>query len=224
LSLIDVARMAFVTGLTFWLGNLFVLGTCLAYRPEVASAINLLPASINRTIGIAMLAVIALYVAWIAQRPRVVGRAGWSVTLPNTRLTLVQIAIGVLDLGLSGLALFVLLPAQNQNDIVAVIVAFVSSTLLAFASHAPGGLGVFDASMLLSLGQVGKEQLIAALLLFRLLYYIVPFGVALMLLGARELWLSACGARGWKTATRTIKAVPCSPLVPVTPPDRGKER
>ena len=56
---------------------------------------------------------------------------------------------------------------------------FVSATLLGFASHSPGGLGVFDAAMLVALWQFDKEDLVAGLLLFRLLYYIVPFALAL---------------------------------------------
>ena len=61
--------------------------------------------------------------------------------------------------------------------------------MLGFASHSPGGLGVFDAAMLVALWQFDKEQLIAGLLLFRLLYYIIPFALALAILGIREILL-----------------------------------
>lgn len=190
LSVLEIAKMAFVTGLTFWLGNLFVLGAGLTYHPEAATAIVQLPASINRLIGIAMLVMIGCYVAWIALGPRVVGKRDWQVTLPNARLTLVQIGIGVLDLGLSGIALYMLLPPSAEVAFASVLVTFVLSTLLGFASHAPGGLGVFDAAMLVSLQQFETEKLVATVLLFRLLYYITPFALALMALGAREVWNS----------------------------------
>ena len=72
---------------------------------------------------------------------------------------------------------------------------FVSATLLGFASHAPGGLGVFDAAMLVALWQFDKEDVLAGLLLFRLLYYVAPFVIALVILGAREIWLNMHGAR-----------------------------
>jgi uncharacterized membrane protein YbhN (UPF0104 family) len=58
--------------------------------------------------------------------------------------------------------------------------------MLGFASHAPGGLGVFDATMLVALWEFDKEDLLAGLLLFRLLYYITPFVIALIMLGIRE--------------------------------------
>lgn len=185
----DIAKMAFVTGLTFWLGNMFVLGIGICYQPEAASSIDQLPPWLNRTIAIAMLLTICGYILWVAQRPRVIGRNGWSVTLPSARLTLVQIVIGMLDLGLSGLAMYMLLSATAPIDFIGVLVSFVASVLLGFASHAPGGIGVFDASMLLALAHVETEKLIAALLLFRLMYYIAPFTLALVLLGIRELRL-----------------------------------
>jgi uncharacterized membrane protein YbhN (UPF0104 family) len=87
------------------------------------------------------------------------------------------------------------LPGDPNIDFVTIAVVFVSATLLGFASHAPGGLGVFDAAMLVALWQFDKESVLAGLLLFRLLYYIVPFALALIILGTRELWLNFKGAR-----------------------------
>jgi len=74
-------------------------------------------------------------------------------------------------------------------------VIFVASTLLGFASHSPGGLGVFDAAMLVALWQFDTEDLLAGLLLFRLLYYLVPFAISLAILGGRELWFSFLASR-----------------------------
>jgi uncharacterized membrane protein YbhN (UPF0104 family) len=71
-----------------------------------------------------------------------------------------------------------------------VAVIFVAATLLGFASHAPGGLGVFDAAMMVALWQFDKEDLLAGLLLFRLLYYVIPFALSLAVLGTREILLS----------------------------------
>jgi hypothetical protein len=68
--------------------------------------------------------------------------------------------------------------------------------LLGFASHAPGGIGVFDAAMLVALWQFDKQKLLAGLLLFRLLYYVVPFVLSLLILGGRELLLGLPGRSG----------------------------
>ena len=69
LSLIEVAKIAFVTGLTFWLGNAFILGFAMAYAPETASVVSQLPPWLNRAIALAGLAVIAGYVVWLVHAP-----------------------------------------------------------------------------------------------------------------------------------------------------------
>ena len=193
LSAVEVAKICFVAGLTFWLGNATVLGLGIAYEPHAASAINQLPAWLNRAAAILILIVLTLYVIWVWRRPRVVGRHGWSVTLPGGPLTLLQIGIGIVDLGFCALAMYMLVPDEPNIGFVTLAVIFVAATLLGFASHAPGGLGVFDAAMLVALWQFDKEELLAGLLLFRLLYYIVPFALSLLILGGRELVLAVRG-------------------------------
>ncbi len=76
-----------------------------------------------------------------------------------------------------------------------VAVIFVSATLLGFASHSPGGLGVFDAAMLVGLWQMDREDLLAGMLLFRVLYYIAPFVISVILLTLREIILGARSKR-----------------------------
>jgi uncharacterized membrane protein YbhN (UPF0104 family) len=198
LTIIEVAKIAFVTGLTFWLGNVFLLGIGIAYAPEIASAVDQLPPWVNRVIAFAGLAVIVGYLIWLLPRPRVIGRNEWQIVLPNARLTLVQIGIGILDLGSAALAVYTLLPAQPSIEFVELLVTFVIATLLGFLSHAPGSLGVFDAAMLIGLPQFEKEELLATLLIFRVLYFILPLFLAVSVLGVRELWLSAAKARDAK--------------------------
>ena len=191
LTAIDVAKVCFLAGLTFWLGNAAVLGMGVAYHPEAASSINQLPASLNRIAALAILAALIGYVIWVWQKPRRVGRGSWTVVLPGGPLTLLQIVIGIVDLGFCALAMYILMPDEPYVGFVVVAVIFVSATLLGFASHSPGGLGVFDAAMLYGImhfdKQFDKEELLAGMLLFRLLYYIVPFVISVILLTCREI-------------------------------------
>ena len=131
------------------------------------------------------------YVVWVSTQPRGVGRGPWTVILPGGSLTLLQIAIGIVDLGFCALAMYVLVPDEPNLGFVVVAVIFVSATLLGFASHSPGGLGVFDAAMLVGLWQMDREDLLAGMLLFRLLYYITPFVISVILLTFREVILGA---------------------------------
>ncbi|MGA8496468.1 MAG: lysylphosphatidylglycerol synthase domain-containing protein [Xanthobacteraceae bacterium] len=195
LSVIEVTKICFIAGLTFWLGNATVLGLGVLYSPQAARAIDQLPLWSNRVLALVVLGMLGAYVAWVWVKPRVIGRDGWQVTLPGGPLTLLQIAIGIVDLACCAAAMYMLVPDEPNLGFVTVAVIFVAATLLGFASHAPGGLGVFDAAMMVALWQFDKEDLLAGLLLFRLLYYIIPFVISLAILGVRELLLGRAARR-----------------------------
>jgi glycosyltransferase 2 family protein len=191
LTLLDIAKIAFITSMTFWLGNAFLLGGAAAYRPEAAAAVDHLPLWMNRAIGLTALFAIACYLLWLAPRPRIIGRSGWRIVLPNLRFTLVQIVIGALDLSLISLAMYMLLPPNPSIGFVTMLVTFLTATLLGTVSHAPGGLGVIEATMLIGLPQFQREELLAALLTFRALYFVLPLLLATLSFGLRELYLLA---------------------------------
>src|SRR3982075_2144926 len=181
------ATICFLAGLTFWLGNAAVLGLGIAYHPEAAAAIDQLPPWLNRIAAFAIIVGLGAYVVWVWTQPRRVGRGPWAVGLPGGPLTLLQIAIGIVDLSFCALAMYVLVPDEPNLGFVVVAVIFVSATLLGFASHSPGGLGVFDAAMLVGLWQMDREDLLAGMLLFRVLYYLAPFVISVILLTLREV-------------------------------------
>jgi hypothetical protein len=205
LNAIDVAKICFIAGLTFWLGNATVLGLGVFHSPHAAGWLDHLPVWLNRSIAGAILAVLVSYLGWVWSAPREIGRGEWKVRLPSGPSTLLQIGIGILDLGCCALAMYMLLPDAPNIGFVTLAVVFVSATMLGFASHAPGGLGVFDAAMLLALWQFDKESVLAGLLIFRLLYYLAPFILALSILGVREIVIYLRGVRP-KPARPAVRA------------------
>jgi glycosyltransferase 2 family protein len=213
LNAIDVAKICFISGLTFWLGNLFVLGLGMSMHPWAASAMDLLPPAVNRLIAFGCLAGIAIYFIWlvIGKNRRELGQHGWKVVLPSARLTLLQIVIGVVDLGFCALAMYLLMPADPGISFISLAVVFILATLLGFASHAPGSIGVFDAAMLVALPEFGREQLLATLVVYRILYFLIPFGIAISIMGARELWLNVVVP--WQERRRLSEACPAAAAV-----------
>jgi uncharacterized membrane protein YbhN (UPF0104 family) len=186
LSVGEIARIAFITGLTYWLANAFVLGGGALLAPDAASAIDRLPAPINRLIGITALVAIGSYLLWLLPGPRVLGRSNWQIVLPGPLSTLLQIGIGSLDLIFVALAMYALLPAQPAIDLLDLIVIFVAAMLMGVVSHMPGSVGVMEAAMFIGLPQVSKEDLLVSLVTFRLLYFLLPLLLATILLGLRE--------------------------------------
>jgi glycosyltransferase 2 family protein len=190
LGAMEVANICFLTGLTFWLGNLTALGLSLLSDPGAISLFDYLPPLLNRLLAATLLVAIAAFLVWSWVSPRRMGTRRWPVRLPSGPLVLLQITIGIVDLGAAALAMYVLIPAGLNIEFFRLTTVFIAATLLGFASHTPAGLGVFDAAILLGLGGDDKEPLIAALLMFRVLYHFLPFVLALALFGGVEAWRS----------------------------------
>jgi glycosyltransferase 2 family protein len=195
LSVLDVANICFLTGLTFWLGNLTAFGLSVLYEPAAVSRIDYLPLELNRWLAAALLFGVTAFVVWTWRSPRNLGPLRWPVRLPSGPMVLLQIVLGLFDLGAAALAMYVLIPAAADVGIFELAVVFIIATLLGFASHVPAGIGVFDATILIGLGGEDKEPLIAALLMFRFLYHFLPFVLALGLFGAVEGWRGLRGRR-----------------------------
>ena len=173
-----------------------------------------LPPAINRMIAIGGLLAIGAYLVWLTSGDsrRELGQNGWKVVLPSARLTLLQILIGVVDLGFCALAMYLLMPAQPGIDFVSLAVVFILATLLGFASHAPGSIGVFDAAMLVALPEFGREQLLATLVVFRILYFLIPFGISISIMGGREFWFNV--VQPWRERRRLSEACAAEAVAP----------
>jgi hypothetical protein len=190
LGAFDVANICFLTGLTFWLGNLTALGIGLLFAPIAIGVVDFLPPQVNRWLAAALLLAIIGFLAWCWAAPRNIGTKRWPVRLPSGPLVLLQIVVGIFDLGAAALAMYVLIPSGPNIGLFPIMAVFIAATLLGFASHTPAGIGVFDATFLIGLGNDDKEPLVAALLMFRLLYHFLPFVLALGLFLAVEGWRS----------------------------------
>jgi len=189
LSAFEVANICFLTGMTFWLGNLTALGIGLFFAPDAISLVDFLPPKVNQWIAMALLLGVVGFLSW-CWFPRNIGTKRWPVRLPSGPLVLLQIVIGIFDLGAAALAMYVLIPVGPNIGIFPIMAVFIAATLLGFASHTPAGIGVFDATFLIGLGKDDKEPLVAALLMFRLMYHFLPFIFALCVFGAVEGWRS----------------------------------
>ncbi len=97
--------------------------------------------------------------------------------------------LGVIDLSSAAGVLYVLLPSHAGLDYLTFLAIYAFACVLGIASNAPGGIGVFEATMLKTVAAPSQAALFASLLLFRVIYYLVPFVLALAALGAHESFL-----------------------------------
>ncbi|HET9011709.1 MAG TPA: YbhN family protein [Gemmatimonadaceae bacterium] len=184
-----VARVsAFVTlSVTLGLlacGAVALLGTSQPLRVAGAS----LP---GRPIGLALALLAAAYLAWsvIATRD-VVGRGRWRLRRPNPRVAFAQLALAAVDWLLTGTVLFALLPAGSGVGYGELLRAYLVAQTAGMASHIPGAAGVLELAVL-ALVATGNEArrapVIAALVMFRVVYYLLPLLLAMAVAAIGEL-------------------------------------
>jgi hypothetical protein len=186
LTAAKVASLTVIAGVTFWLGMALVIGVTLLMRSETISHIDHFEPHINLLIGIAVIFALFVYLAWVSIGHRDTQVQGLRLELPGFSLTIGQICLGVIDICSAAAVLYVLLPEPRQLDYLTFAAIYVFGCILGIASHAPGGIGVFEATMIKFVPVASQEALLASLLLFRIIYYLVPFILALALLGTIE--------------------------------------
>lgn len=183
----QIGRLIVLSLVTNWSGWLLLAGLTFAARPIELPPSSPLSAGAMQAAGVAMAALPLAYAAacftskrreWHWRRHRFV--------LPSGRLALAQIGVSTLNWALIGAVVWQLMPDALPYG--TVLATQLSAAVIAVPTHVPGGLGVLEAVFLVLLGnQVHSGRLLAGLLAFRALYYLVPLAVAALLHVALEL-------------------------------------
>ena len=199
LTAAKVAGLTVVAGVTFWLGMGSIAGVGFLTASDAVAEINHFHPLANRLIGLSVIGALIVYLSWV-------GRLRWrgaavvgGFKLPGPLVTLGQMALGMTDVCSASAALYVLLPKSAPIGFPTFATLYSFAAMLGIASHSPGGLGVFEATILQ--GVPGPDDaLLASLLLFRGIYYVAPFIGAMALLGGVE------AIRRWRSIREAMSA------------------
>lgn len=183
----QIASLTVIAGTTFWLGMGVVLAWSLMTQAGAISLLAHTSIFINQLVGLLTACAVIGYLVWVSLKHRYVAVKGWRLELPGLRLSLGQMALGAGDACAAAGVLFVLLPDGHGVSFATFLAIYVCACMLGIVSHAPGGIGVFEATILVALSSLPGSQVLGALLLFRLCYYLLPFLLALALLGGYEI-------------------------------------
>lgn len=177
----EVGILVGLCSFTFVLGVAILAGILLISAPEMLDGfIDVLPISASRTSGVMILALVGLYVAgsWLGLRPLRLGRL--QISYPKLPIVARQMIIGPAELMAAAAIIYFALPAAGNPGYFVVLGVFIISFSAALLSHAPGGLGVLEIVFFAGLPHMDPAELLAALLVFRLFYLIVPLALALL--------------------------------------------
>ena len=184
----QLARAIAFSSVTFWIGVVALVGAALLGQPRAEAALVGLPADATRLVGVAMLGLVLGYLGWNALAHRPLRLLGRELRVPGLRLALAQLTVSVTDWTLAALVLYLLLPRDTAVGFPTVLGAFLVAQTLGVISHVPGGLGVFESALLVLLGpRVANSAVVATLVAYRVVYYLLPLSVALVLLGGYEI-------------------------------------
>jgi len=187
LSTSEIARAAAFASSTFTIGVVAIAGVVLIVEPVTTVELLHIPLLLARTLGVACAGIVGAYLAWSALRHEPVRIRRIEIPVPALSTAARQLAIAIADWGVAGAVLFVLLPGGARPSFIAFLGVFLLAQFAGLISHVPGGLGVFEALMVVLLAPtVGAHNVVGALLAYRLIYYLAPFAVAIVMLTAHE--------------------------------------
>jgi phosphatidylglycerol lysyltransferase len=200
LSAVDIAKVIAFCTISFWLGFVLLGGTLfIVSPPEVPSAVHL-PFNSVRLLGIALLIPAIAYLLWIAIRKEPVRIRQWEFDLPTFGVFLAQVAISSIDWIIAAGVLYLLLPDSLPLTFPRFVAIFFLAQIAGVASNVPGGLGIFEAVILIFLAPFfSASAILGSLVAFRAIYYLFPLFVATILLAAHEIIEKREGvARAWR--------------------------
>lgn len=187
LSVADVARVVTLASFAFWGGVITLAGAALALHPQ---AMDLDGVGIGsgplQAIGVLLLVAVAGLLLWSGPHGRLLKFRNWSIPLPGIGLALAQIGVAAIDLATASAALFVLVPGIDPSLWPAFFIGYTLAIIAVLVTHVPGGLGVFEAVVLAALPSTNRPELIAALLVYRLIYYIAPLLLSVAIVTFQE--------------------------------------
>lgn len=186
LSVTDLVWVVVFNSATYWLGLLTLAGWSLAFHPHTYLQGGFVETGVQWLGGICLaLAAAYLILSAVCRAPFRV--RGFEIRVPGPPLALGQLLVSMADWAVAAAVLHTLLP-EARPPYGVLLGAFLAAQVFGLISHVPGGLGVFEGAMLLMLGPyLPADRIIAALLLFRLIYYVMPLTLALLVLLGDEL-------------------------------------
>lgn len=184
----DIARVVVIAGVTYWLGIFLLLGLSLVLFPGVLRVHDAtMSYAAQCAIGLSILGAIIGYVIICAREAGPITILGWTLPVPTLKQAAAQFFLAATDIAIASAALLALLPPESWHHYPDFLVAYVVAFVVALLAHAPGGLGVFEVVILMTLPEVDKVSLVSALILYRVIYYWGPLLLAFMLMGLNEL-------------------------------------
>ena len=194
LTPLQIGKVVAFCSLTFGLGAFVLGGTILFVEPgSVPFFGDRIPPLAMDAIALAMWAIVGGYVT-LSRCVGTIRVFGHRIELPSWRMAIVQVLLATADVAVTAAIFFTLLPHAPGLTYLRFLGVYLASYAAGLAANLPGGLGVFDTAMLIGLDPyLSPPQIVGAILVFRLFYYIIPLFLAGSMFAGNEILLRGRG-------------------------------
>ncbi|MCP4381129.1 MAG: UPF0104 family protein [Hyphomicrobiales bacterium] len=177
----EIGVLVALTSVTFLVGALSLGGLVMLFAPSVLQRFFDLPDWAAVLIGLGLLSLVGFYALGSLLRFKPLTIAGFHLYYPRPAVVLRQLIVGPIELAAAGAIIYFCLPVEGNPGFLTILGVFVASFAVAIVSHAPGGLGVFEFVFLSALSDMDPAGVLAALIVFRVLYLLLPFALGLII-------------------------------------------
>ena len=185
----QIATVVAFGTITFGLGAAFLLGLSLLMSGGASGSLLDVSPRLAVAGGVLLLSGVGVYFALAFMRRESLRLGPFVLPVLKPHVAFAQIAVACADLLCTAGALYVLLPPDARIGFPAFAGLYLIAITAGVVSSVPGGVGVFESVLFLLLPAVPPDRLLGSLLAYRAIYYLVPFTVALVMLGMHELWV-----------------------------------
>lgn len=178
--------VAFCT-FAYALGVVTVGAMVFLFEPaQIALLLNLSPPVIS-AIGLVLLAFTGGYLAVAGTWHKTIAFLRFRVRPPTLILAISQVALASVDAVLAATVFYVLLPIDFDLSFHSYLGIYVIAATTSVLSLVPGGLGVFETAITLMTVPPSKAAALGAFLAYRVIYFIIPFVIAIVCFSLHEL-------------------------------------
>ncbi|KCZ93279.1 bifunctional lysylphosphatidylglycerol flippase/synthetase MprF [Hyphomonas johnsonii] len=203
----QISVLAIVTGITLYIGALAIGGAGLILEAARFETVFHIPAALAYALGAICLAAVCAFLFLAGQPGRTRRVRSVEFTTPGLPVATGQLVISMADWAGASLVLFAVLPPDTGLSYLTFLPVFVAACFLGGISGLPGGVGVFEAVILLMVPTESNEALAASLIAYRVLYYLIPLGVAAVLLAAHQVPNAGKQLKGAATRAQDITEI-----------------
>lgn len=178
ISLADIGKIVGTSWFAIWFALIIMLSAAMLIDPQDVPWLSSVDRRIDILVALVVLGAIGWLIYWLSHSERHIRIGSFSLRLPDSKGAILQIFAGLVDVGAAAATLYVLMPDSAVPSFAVFAIVYVVAVVLGIASHAPGGIGAFEATIIAGLGLGGNPQAIAGLLAYRVIYTVLPLVTA----------------------------------------------